>query len=95
MAFNKSMAFNSTAPNRTGSPADDSWKAQAFLNFYLPSKTGGRRKLGAIPLKDSVSGQTELMARIAADPAILTLLLSKMQLEYQLVGDEETSGFDI
>lgn len=53
------MAFQNTAP----AAQPDSWKAQGFINLYLPAKDGGkRRKLGAIPLKDSKPAEKLLMA---------------------------------
>lgn len=36
------MAFQSQAA-AAQTPSNDSWKAQGFLNFYLPAKNGGRK----------------------------------------------------
>ena len=49
------MAFSTsnTARNNQASDNNESWKAQGFLNLYLPGKDGSKRKLGAIPLKES------------------------------------------
>lgn len=57
MAFNTSVAA-SAAQN-------DSWKAQAFLNLYLPKKDGGKTKIGkGIPLKESSAFEAALIKRL-------------------------------
>ena len=50
-------------------PANDSWKAQGFLNYSLPrldddGKVVGLRKVGSIPLKTSDPFQAALIKRI-------------------------------
>lgn len=81
--------------NQTSQPADESWKAQGFLNFYLPSKGGPRRKLGAIPLKDSKPSEREMLAWLNADPSRVTILLSKLELEYQSAVADPAHSFDL
>lgn len=87
------MAFQNTAP--VSNP--DTWKAQGFLNLYLPAKDGGkRRKLGAIPLKDSKPAEKILMAWLAEDPAGNSAkILSKLIIEYQSATPADTAGFDL
>lgn len=58
------MAFNTNA--RVVQTQDDSWKATAFLNFYLPTADGGQRKIGAISLKDSKSFDKALIERLTS-----------------------------
>lgn len=88
------MAFNTaSAPAATNS--NDSWKAQGFLNFYLPSKDGGRRKLGAIPLKESKVNEKTLLAWLNEDPTRVQVLLNKIELEYQPAQQAEGTGFDL
>jgi len=57
------MAFNQSNAQRTETTQanSDSWKAQGFLNLYLPSKNGQRKKLGAIPLKESKHSEKHLL----------------------------------
>ena len=57
------MAFNKQT-NTAANTQDDSWKATAFLNFYVPTSDGGRRKIGAISLKDSKSFDAAVIARL-------------------------------
>ena len=88
------MAFN-TASTPANAQTNDSWKAQGFLNFYLPSKDGGRRKLGAIPLKESKVNEKTLLAWLNEDPARVQVLLNKLELEYQPAQQAEGTGFDL
>lgn len=90
------MAFNrSTSP--AAAPVNDSWKAQGFLNLYLPAKDakGGRRKLGAIPLKEAKPAEKQLMDWLNEDPARVSVILDKLVIEYQSTAGADTAGFDI
>lgn len=89
------MAFSSNAAASTQS--NDSWKAQGFLNLYLPSKDGkgGRRKLGAIPLKDSKPAEKQLMEWLNEDPSRVGAIMSKLVMEYQPADGGNTAGFDL
>lgn len=90
------MAFNrSTSP--AAAPANDSWKAQGFLNLYLPAKDakGGRRKLGAIPLKDSKPAEKALMEWLNEDPSRVSTIAAKLVVEYQAADGGNTAGFDL
>lgn len=89
------MAFTSTAAATVTNRPNDSWKAQGFLNFYLPDKKGGRRKLGAIPLKDSKPNEKALMDWLNEDPARIQVIINKIEMEYQAVEPAEGSGFDL
>lgn len=89
------MAFASAVTNASATPSNDSWKAQGFLNFYLPAKNGGRRKLGAIPLKESKTNEKALLAWLNEDPARVAQILSKLEIEYQSALPADTAGFDI
>ena len=94
MAFN----FNSSAATRnTANQSNDSWKAQGFLNLYLPAKDakGGRRKLGAIPLKDSKPAEKQMMEWLNEDPSRVSVIISKLVIEYQAADGGNTSGFDL
>lgn len=72
---------------------NESWKAQAFLNFYLPSATGdGRRKIGAIPLKEARNYDAALIQRLSEDPDAIQQFLSKLEVDFQLVNDPAATG---
>lgn len=93
MAFDRSNAQrNNSNSDSNGTPA---WKAQGFINIYLPTKEGGRRKLAGIPLKDSNASQKGLREWLAADPARVEILLGKLEMEYQGAEQSTGSGFDL
>lgn len=91
------MAFNSNAQTQSNAQSNDSWKAQGFLNLYLPSKDGkgGRRKLGAIPLKEAKPAEKQLMAWLNEDHTRVAVIMSKLIIEYQSATGADTAGFDI
>lgn len=90
------MAFQSNAAATTASTqANENWKAQGFLNFYLPSKNGQRRKLGAIPLKEAKASEKQLLAWLNEDPSRVATILSKLEVEYQSAAANDAHAFDL
>lgn len=89
------MAFTASVTNAVTAPSNDNWKAQGFLNFYLPSKNGGRKKLGAIPLRESKGNEKALLAWLNEDPSRVAYILSKLEIEYQSALPADTAGFDL
>lgn len=87
------MSFNNNAARQQATPQNDSWKAQGFLNLYLPSKTGARKKLGAIPLKESKASEKALLQWLNEDPSRVAQILSKLEIEYQSATPADASGF--
>lgn len=87
------MAFNTnTAAPAQSSTNNESWKAQGFLNFYLPAK-GQRHKLGTIPLKESKANEKQLLAWLNEDPSRVAQILDKLELEYQSAAPNEEHAF--
>ena len=82
MAFNRPLQ---TRNNDQGS--NESWKAQAFLNIYLPTREGGRRKLGSIPLRESKAYEKAIIERLKEDGA-LESLAQVIELDFQLADKE-------
>lgn len=90
------MSFNqSNAQRNDQAQANETWKAQGFLNFYLPSKNGQRKKLGAIPLKESKHSEKALLAWLNEDPSRVGQILAKLEVEYQSATPADASGFDL
>ncbi len=88
------MAFaTSSAAPAQPSTNNESWKAQGFLNFYLPAKNGQRRKLGAIPLKESKVNEKQLLAWLNEDPSRVAQILAKLELEYQSAASNDEHAF--
>lgn len=91
------MAFNSNAaPAPTANTANSNWeKAAGFVNLYLPSKDGKRRKLGAIPLKMSKLNEKALLEWLESDEENVGKLASKLIIEYQSAQASEAHSFDL
>ncbi len=92
------MSFNNNAQrsiNTNPNQQNDSWKAQGFLNLYLPSKDGKRKKLGAIPLKESKHSEKALLQWLNEDPSRVAQILSKLEMEFQSAVPGDASGFDL
>ena len=88
------MAFaTSSAAPAQPSTNNESWKAQGFLNFYLPDKNGQRRKLGVIPLKESKANEKRLLAWLNEDPSRVTQILAKLEIEYQSADSNDEHAF--
>lgn len=90
MSFNRNTNAVTTAEANQG---NDSWKAQGFLNFYLPTQDGKRKKLGAIALKDSRADEKRLLAWLNEDPTRAEKILASMVVEYRSATPQEGSGF--
>jgi len=91
------MAFQSSAARTQQAPAStDNWKAQGFLNLYLPSKeVGKRRKLGAVPLRADKPAEKALLDFLNEDPSRVGALMAKLVMEYQSAEASESNGFDL
>ena len=91
MAFNKSGV---NAPANNGIPANK--KAVGFVNFYLPTTNGGRRKVGAIPLREMFSNERTLAEWFAVDPVgRAVIFLQQLQVEYNASTPAEDTAFDL
>jgi hypothetical protein len=89
-------------PNASATPAATATNARgnfepaiAFLNLYLPSKDGQRVKLGAIPLKASKDREASLVEALKANPELTAAIISKLELDFQLVTTGEGTHFDL
>lgn len=81
--------------NNKGSNSNSDWKADAFLNLFLPRKDGSRMKLGFCALKLSQADQAQLINWIKEDPeAHLEILKQKLVIEFKEVLDT-ASGLDL
>lgn len=90
MAFTSSNARMSNADTN-----NDNWKAQGFLNLYLPGKDGTKRKLGAIPLKQAKPAEKQMLDWLNEDPSRVSAILAKLEIVYQSAAPAETAGFDL
>jgi hypothetical protein len=87
------MAFNQrSAPALVPVAQDSNWKAQAFINLYIP-KAGtpdGKTKIGAIPLKAGNKFEAAMIERFSKDPEALKAMLAVMTMDFRLADDPNT-----
>ena len=84
------MSFKTSISSQVAQPAgaNDSWKAQAFINIYLPKPgaEGGRIKIGALPLKSARKFDAKLIERLSTGgPDALAAMANVIELDFQLV----------
>ena len=94
MAFDKAPA--AAGNNATGNNIPANKKATAYLNFYMPTENGGKRKLGniGIVLRENNEDEKKLADWLAVDPeARAKLLMSKLIIEFNSAERAEGSGF--
>jgi hypothetical protein len=90
MAFNTGVQRNQ---NTNAAQQNDSWKAQAFINIYIPTPDGGKRKLGSIPLKDSKQFDAKMIERLKEEGG-LEALHDALIIDFQMADKEVSSvGF--
>ncbi len=83
------------APRSQAPAQSDDWKAQAFINLYLPNQDGKRTKLGAIPLKASKANEAKLMEWLAADPTRAEQLAKALIVEFRSAEPQAGSEFKL
>ena len=65
------MAFkNQSNARNQQSEQNDGWKAQAFINVYVATGEGSKRKLVGIPLKESKAFERMLIERLKEEGGI-------------------------
>lgn len=71
------------------------WKADAFINLFLPRKDGSRMKLGFCALKTSSQDQKQLIDWIKEDPeGHLEILKQKLVIEFKELA-QTSAGLDL
>lgn len=89
------MGF-STSSSAAQNNTNTDWKAQAFINLYLPdSETGKPRKLGAIALKVSNPAEKGLMEWLQADPTRVKNILAALTADFHAVDPAKPNGFKL
>lgn len=87
MAFvNRNQAVNN---NNQGN--NDSWKAKAFINIYVASKDGSRKKLVGVPLRDGKGYEAEakLLEFLRAGAENVEKFAGKLVIDFQEVTEKE------
>jgi len=70
-------------------------KSQGFINLYLPTQEGGRRKLGSIGLKMDKPAEKQLLEFLMADPSRIGQLLRRLEADFQPAEGNPANGFDL
>ena len=87
--------FDRKNSNNSNNSGNADWKADAFLNLFLPRKDGSRMKLGFAALKMSQQDQAQLINWIKEDPeAHIEILKAKLVIEFKEVA-EASAGLDL
>lgn len=89
MAFEK----DKSAGTNTGRGDNDNWKSDAFINLYLPTNGGTRRKVGSIGLKNSRPFEKDLIDKLSADPEAVKRMLAACEIEFNLAEPDNDKGF--
>lgn len=75
---------------------DESWKSDGFLNLYLPTPSGGSRKVGSIGLKLSKAHEADLIKALqeGGDDAV-NRLVGKLSATFVMADGSSSEGFDL
>lgn len=88
------MAFNTNSAATQSNNTD--WKANGFINLYLPDAvTGKPKKLGAIALKSSSESEKGLLEWLNADPTRIGKVLKALTADYHEVKVGAAAGFKL
>ena len=90
------MAFHTQNTQAAAPTNNNSWKADAFINFSVPRKDGTAKKLGAIALKCDRDEETAtLVAWLSEDPTRIEKLVSKVVIDFRLAKTDHQGGLDL
>lgn len=87
--------FDRQNGNNQGNNGNTEWKADAFINCFLPRKDGSRMKVGFFALKESNADQQQLITWLKEDPeGHLEVLKQKLVLEFKEL-NQASAGLDL
>lgn len=99
MAYNQgNAARNNNTQRRTTQQGDDSWKAQGFLNVYVPTKGGGRKKLVGIPLREKNALEARILELAGSDDdkgTNLKKIIQALEFEFNPVQSQDEITNDL
>lgn len=81
MAFNKTATATFSAPT-AAAEGEKPNNAAGFLNFYMPTKGGGRRKIGYIVLQKNDRFQAAIAARLIDDPDAIAQFMELLDVDF-------------
>lgn len=83
---------NSTRNTSSTNSVSDAWKADAFINVSLPTKSGSS-KLGALTLKMSKEQQAAIIEYCKKDEGNITKLMAGATYTFNLAAADEQKGY--
>lgn len=96
------MAFQMPARNNVANmnqrAQNDSWKADAFINLYLPRRDKSRAKLGSISLKLSRHTDAQLIEHLTTAPDLATALeqlKDRIVIDFNMADGSDSSELDL
>lgn len=85
--------FGNRQQAQSNNTTNENWKAQAFINLWVPTAGGKRHKLGSIALKDSKQFDAKLIARLQEEGG-LEGLMNVLEVDFQMAeGNPVELGF--
>ncbi|WP_225784530.1 hypothetical protein [Xenophilus sp. Marseille-Q4582] len=88
------LNFNARS-NNTAAARDDKDKAAGFINLYLPTAAGGKRKLYGIPLRVSQQFERQLFEKLQAEPEAAGRMKDVLIVEFNLAEPKAGSEFKL
>lgn len=89
--------FNLNPVQQQQAPAQqqENWKADGFLNLYLPGADGQPKKLGAIALHKRRKGDAQVIEALEGQnaQAVLEYILQNLSANYQPADGSGAAGF--
>lgn len=89
------MAFSKNNSSNNSGNTNQDWKADGFINLYLPRADGGKRKLGTVMLYKKNAAEEQLLETLMKDPEAIARLQAALIVEFNTAEIKEGSGFAI
>ena len=96
------MAFQMPARNNVAQmntrAQNDNWKADAFVNIYLPRRDGSRAKLGSLNLKLSRKTDSQVIEHLANAPDLaeaLEQLKGRLEIDFNMADGSDSAELDL
>jgi hypothetical protein len=84
---------NQTKSNVTNMPQRERWQSDAFINIFLPTPDGGKRKLGSIGLKVTKPAEAQLIQYLSEDPTRIVALMAHAEVDFRMADGSDSTGF--
>lgn len=90
-----SFNLNPVNNNQQNGQQEEKWKADGFLNLYLPGADGNPKKLGAVALHKRKKADAQIIAALEGQNAeqIMQFILQNLSAQYQPADGSGAAGF--